>query len=46
MTSKERVLKHIEEIDKELNKNLGNSHNAELLKAKSIALIALMAPRN
>lgn len=41
MTSKEMVLEHIKEIDKELRRNLSNSHNAELLKAKSIALLAL-----
>ncbi|MEH7116196.1 hypothetical protein V7128_02055 [Neobacillus vireti] len=41
MSEKEMILKHIEEIDKELKRNLGNSHNSELLKAKSLALIAL-----
>jgi hypothetical protein len=42
MDAKEMILKHIEDIDKQINKNLSNSHNAELYKAKSIALLALV----
>lgn len=35
------ILQHIEQIDEELRKKLGNSIIAELLKAKSTALLSL-----
>ena len=39
--TKEMILQHIEQIDEELRKKLGNSIIAELLKAKSTALLSL-----
>jgi len=48
MTGKDMVYRHIEELDKYLNKELSRNSNQEismrvieLLKAKSLALLAL-----
>ncbi|MED1863296.1 hypothetical protein P4V41_07490 [Fictibacillus nanhaiensis] len=41
MKLEEIMIEHIEEINKDIRKNLGNSHRVELLKAKSTALLAL-----
>ena len=42
MLPTEMVLKHIEKIDKEIKETTILEYKAELLKAKSIALLALM----
>ena len=41
MLAKEITLKHIEELDKEIKNTNILEYKAELLKAKSIALLAL-----
>lgn len=41
MNTKELILSHIKEIDKEINREYSKGYNCELYKSKSIALLAL-----
>lgn len=41
MDAKEMILNHLKELDKAINNSLDSSNKAQLLNAKSIALLAL-----